>query len=92
MTILFDDRKQWQLEADFRFKEGVGSGEVEIDKCKRKAYISIKLILEPPYQNKTMDIFIDGQQVYTVEGYMTADGSFFSREKYKQMLPKKVHQ
>ena len=89
VLVLFGDQKKAELEATFQHVEDVGSGEVEVDIFKRKAWLYIKLKPEPAYQHKSLDIFIDGEKVYTVEHYQIRHGRFYRRERYRHSLPQK---
>lgn len=66
-VFVFGDSKLWELEAKFPLVEGVGRGSVEFE-CKKKAGTTIEceFDLAEEQRNKSMEIYVAGQLVFTV--------------------------
>lgn len=67
--ILFitGDKKEWDFEVKFPFKDGIGRGEVELECLKKKgSSIEVELELEPDYNNKKIEIFLNNALIYTI--------------------------
>lgn len=83
LAVLFGDKKLWEYEVKFPFKQGIGRGEIEIEGMKKKGNkIEVKFDLEPAYQDKKIDIFLSGKLVHTVASNKNSSGRFFYTEKY----------
>lgn len=70
LFVLFaaGDRILWDYEVKFPLKEGVGRGKVELEGKKKKGpCIECMFELEKPYQNQTIHIFLNGQEIYQVK-------------------------
>ncbi len=66
-VFIFGDRKLWEYEVKFPLQTGIGRGEVEFECYKKKgSSIEINLQLEPDYNNKRIDIMLNGLVVYTI--------------------------
>lgn len=69
IAILFasSDRIMWDYEVKFPLKEGAGRGKVELEGKKKKGpYIECNFELEKTYQNRTIDIFLNGHAIYQI--------------------------
>ena len=61
------DKKEWDFEVKFPLKDGIGRGEVELECLKKKgSSIEVELELEPDYNNKKIEIFLNNTLIYTI--------------------------
>lgn len=61
---IFGDKKIWEYEVDFHYKEGVGKGEVEFELFTRnKPKVSLELDLDSQYVDKEIEVSLKGQRV-----------------------------
>jgi hypothetical protein len=82
LLILTGDRKLWEYEVKFPLQAGIGRGEVEFECLKKKgSTIEIKLQLEPDYNNKRIDIMLNGLVVYTISEHDNAGKSIVINKK-----------
>lgn len=67
VLFLLGDRGLWDYEAKFPLQPGIGRGEVEFKRYKKKgSSIEVKLELEPEYREKRVAIRLRNQLVCTV--------------------------
>jgi len=80
--LLFGDRGLWDFEVKFPMTEGVGRGEVEFECWKKKGtFIEARFTIEPESANEEMDIFHNGERVYTIPAQKNAGGRVYVNEK-----------
>lgn len=60
----FGDKKLWEFEVEFAYKEGVGKGEVEIEHyTNRNPLLEVELDLDAHYLNRDLEVVRNGQRV-----------------------------
>lgn len=65
--LLFKDKSRWEKEVNFRYKEGVGHGEVEIEHSKRRGTeIEVEMKLVEKYQDRPISIVVNDKLACTV--------------------------
>lgn len=79
---LIGDTVIWDYEVKFPLEKGIGRGEVELERLKKKGtQIEIKLDLEPAYQHKRIEISRNGLTIYVIESLLNTDKRVFIKEK-----------
>jgi len=67
VLFMLGDRGLWDYEAKFPLQPGIGSGEVEFKRYKKKgSSIEINLELEPEYREKRIAIRLKNQLIFSV--------------------------
>lgn len=88
ILFLFGDKQLWEYEADFMYKPGIGRGEIEIEYYKKaKGSIDIELELDEEYQNKPLDIYLDGISILNIPPQKNNGHKFRIHEPYKHLEP-----
>lgn len=87
-TIIFGDRKLWELEVKFPNKQGVGRGEIEFECLKKKGTsIEIEFNLEDIFKQKTIEIYLNNRLLYTVHAIKNKETRIFIKEKIDLQKP-----
>jgi len=88
IVFLSSDKKKWEYEAKFPFEAGKGSGEVEFDCFKKKgSSIEIEFELEPVFQNKAIEIFLNDKLIYTIPNNINIGSRLRINEKFNLIEP-----
>jgi hypothetical protein len=67
VIILLGDKKLWEYEVKFAFKEGIGKGEVELKHLKRKGqFVDAKFKLEPEQNNHPIQILLNRELLLAI--------------------------
>ena len=90
LFVLFTtgDRGLWDYEVKFPRQPGVGRGEVELKRYKKKGgAIEVKLELEPEYRDKRIGIRLNDRLVYTIPERQNAGGRLYLNERVDLQEP-----
>ena len=75
------DRGLWDYEVKFPLQPGIGRGEVELKRYRKKGgAIEVKLELEPEYRDKRIGIRLNDQLVCTIPEGRNAGGRLYLNE------------
>jgi hypothetical protein len=89
VLVTTGDRGLWDYEAKFPLQPGIGRGEVELKRYKKKGgAIEIKLELEPPYRDKRIGIRLNDQLLYTIPEDKNARGRLYLNEQVDLQEPR----
>lgn len=88
LLFLTGDRKLWEYEVKFPLQPNIGRGKVEFECLKKKgSSIEVKLELEPNYNNKPIEIMLNGLLVYTIPDTSNTKRSTYINKKVKIEKP-----
>lgn len=89
VAIIFGDRSLWEYEVKFPLQEGVGRGEVEFEAYKKKGTtIELKFRLDPAYQDKAIDVYLEGRLMFSLPAEKNSRSLLFLTEKIDMEQPK----